>query len=123
MTALKYDPADVAISQSRIAKILGREPTKMTIRKSDAFGDFEYVTCCACEGTGRIGRGVTRECPVCSSDDLARSWRRQLQLARWAIEEYRDAGDEWARDAAALRFVEAREAMRLVRAAMARGAS
>lgn len=82
--------ADVAISQNRIAKILGREPTKMTIRLSDAFGDFEQITCEACGGSGRLGQ---RKCPVCDDCDLAIEMRRTRETVRESIEIIRATQD------------------------------
>ena len=80
---LKYNPADLAVSNARLAKILGPSPTKMTIRLSDAFGDFEYVTCAACDGTGHLGQ---RKCPVCDDCDIAIEMRRTRETVREAID-------------------------------------
>lgn len=89
--ALKYDPADVAISQSRLAKILGPSPSKMTIRLSDAFGDFEQITCEACGGSARLGQ---RRCPVCQDEcDIAIEMRRIREQVRESIEIVRATQD------------------------------
>ena len=109
MSALKFDSADLAISQARLAKILGPSPTKMTVRLSDAFGDFESVDCACCGTTGRLG---SRRCPVCQDEcDIAIEMRRTRETVREAIDVIRatqnhtDWGSEWqcqiARDALA----------------------
>lgn len=87
---MKYATADIEISQARLAKILGPSPTQMTIRLSDAFGDFEQVTCVACAGSGRLGQ---RKCPVCDDCDIAIEMRRTRETVREAIDVIRAMQD------------------------------
>lgn len=127
MSALKYDPADVAVSQNKIAKILGREPSTVTIRRSDSFGDFEYVVCPGCKGEGRILNG-SRVCPACSCDDITKALRGAREEIRECVEiikatrDHNDVESEWRNDRAWARLTEAIEVRRALSRAYQAGA-
>lgn len=119
--------ADLAVSNARLAKILGREPSTVTVRHSDSFGDFEYVVCPGCKGESRILNG-SRVCPACSCDDITKALRSAREEIRECVEiikatrDHNDVESEWRNERAWARLTEAIEVRRALSRAYQAGA-
>jgi hypothetical protein len=128
--SLKYSPTDVEIGQARSAKVLGREPSTVTIR-GEGFGAFEYVVCPACEGSKFVPAAGSptqkRGCPCCSTNysvqanyQAAKCEAISAAAEMIALKDDPNAAHDF--EAAGRRFGRAREDMHLLMIAIRIGA-
>ena len=123
--ALKFYEGDIADSQSRVAKLFGREPARLHIVHSDGFGDFEDIVCPGCEGRGNLNGHA---CPACKCiGSLAIALKLARMECREAIVIMRedksyDGGNQTEWEKAYDRFVLARAEMQAIARALKAGA-